>query len=146
MPDDWVCNGGLFWHRDFSAQYHVPEDESDQPNVTATCSFVSADSPGGKFYRRGFSFHLLLAICIVNLATALGIYGLWLYGNRQSAGTRRECNTFPPGPGRYRYRRTGTSALWRRCGQPHMKTDPHGEEYIQSVEGNHSRGRWEFER
>jgi hypothetical protein len=74
MPEAWACGNGLFYHRDFSTEF---EAGVNFPNVTGQCTT-------GTDYRWGFSFLMLLLVCILNMVAAIGFLSLWLYGNRDS--------------------------------------------------------------
>jgi hypothetical protein len=45
-------------------------------------------------YRWGFSYHLLLLVCVLNLVSAAAFYALWLYGSRDAEGTRERGRNF----------------------------------------------------
>jgi hypothetical protein len=78
MPAAWACGNHIFAHKDFT-----PQQGFNFANVTGT-------SNSGNGYRWGFSYHLLLLVCVLNLVSAAAFYALWLYGSRDAEGTRRE--------------------------------------------------------
>jgi len=78
MPAAWVCDNRIFMASDFD-----PMPGFSWPNVTGVCEAAGAG------YRWGFSYHLLLAVCVLNLVAAVTMYTLWLFGTGHAAGTRR---------------------------------------------------------
>lgn len=79
MPEAWACGNGLFYHRDFFIEW---EPGANVANVTGKCT-------GGTDYRWGFSFLMLILVCVLNIMTAIGLFALWMYGSACSDGSRR---------------------------------------------------------
>jgi hypothetical protein len=69
LPNVWICNGLILNTHDFG--YHgLPSG-----NLTGSCS-------GGSEYEWGFSYVMLLIVCILNLIFATMMYELWLEAHR----------------------------------------------------------------
>lgn len=81
VPNVWLCAGFILNTYDFNPG-----------NVTGICSAA------GTSYQWGFSFLLLLLVCILNLVFAAIVYGLWMDARRNAVTPRkREKKVHPTG-------------------------------------------------
>lgn len=76
-PNVWLCNGLI-----------INADDFNPGNVTGICN-AAPNVFTGTSYQWGFSFLLLLFVCILNLIFAALMYGLWLDTHRHIMTTAR---------------------------------------------------------
>lgn len=78
MPSAWLCSGLTIKTADLNSH----------KNVTGICTSVSSN------YQWGFSYMILLIVCIMHLAVSVILYCLWLEANRCKVAASR--TTAPP--------------------------------------------------